>query len=221
MPLDLDQLQSFCAIADCGSFTEAARRVNKTQSAVSMQIKRLEERLGHPLLTRDGRTRDADPSRRGALCAGPPDAPDQCRDHGRVLGRDLSGLDPLRRAGRLCGAAAAGDPVELPAHPSQDRGRRALPAVGRTARGHEDGQVRPDRLHPGHQPRVWRTVPHRADVLGGLAWRAGAEHGSAADRGRPALLLEGQCHRGAQPHRPRLSRRLYVVERRWRSPAPC
>ncbi|KQN74415.1 hypothetical protein ASE94_20095 [Devosia sp. Leaf64] len=55
-PLDLDQLQSFCAIADCGSFTEAARRVNKTQSAVSMQIKRLEERLGHSLLTRDGRT---------------------------------------------------------------------------------------------------------------------------------------------------------------------
>jgi DNA-binding transcriptional LysR family regulator len=55
-PLDLDQLQSFCAIADCGSFTEAARRVNKTQSAVSMQIKRLEERLGQPLLTRDGRT---------------------------------------------------------------------------------------------------------------------------------------------------------------------
>lgn len=55
-PLDLDQLQSFCAIADCGSFTEAARRVNKTQSAVSMQIKRLEERLGQPLLNRDGRT---------------------------------------------------------------------------------------------------------------------------------------------------------------------
>ena len=55
-PLDLDQLQSFCAIADCGSFTEAARRMNKTQSAVSMQIKRLEERLGRPLLTRDGRS---------------------------------------------------------------------------------------------------------------------------------------------------------------------
>ncbi|RUT31180.1 LysR family transcriptional regulator [Arsenicitalea aurantiaca] len=55
-PIDLDQLQSFCAIADCGSFTEAARRVHKTQSAVSMQIKRLEERLGHPLLSREGRT---------------------------------------------------------------------------------------------------------------------------------------------------------------------
>jgi DNA-binding transcriptional LysR family regulator len=56
VPLDLDQLKSFCAIADCGSFTEAARRVNKTQSAVSMQIKRLEERLGHMLLVRDGRS---------------------------------------------------------------------------------------------------------------------------------------------------------------------
>ena len=56
VPLDLDQLQSFCAIADCGSFTEAARRVNKTQSAVSMQIKRLEERLGRALLSRDGRS---------------------------------------------------------------------------------------------------------------------------------------------------------------------
>ena len=54
-PLDLDQLQSFCVIADCGSFTEAARRVHKTQSAVSMQIKRLEERLGQILLSRDGR----------------------------------------------------------------------------------------------------------------------------------------------------------------------
>ncbi len=55
-PLDLDQLQTFCAIADCGSFTEAARRVHKTQSAVSMQIKRLEERLGATLLFRDGRS---------------------------------------------------------------------------------------------------------------------------------------------------------------------
>jgi DNA-binding transcriptional LysR family regulator len=55
-PLDLDQLQTFCVIADCGSFTEASRRIHKTQSAVSMQIKRLEERLGQTLLLRDGRT---------------------------------------------------------------------------------------------------------------------------------------------------------------------
>jgi DNA-binding transcriptional LysR family regulator len=55
MPLDLDQLQTFCAIADCGSFTEAARRVHKTQPAVSTQVKRLEQRLGNPLFSRGGR----------------------------------------------------------------------------------------------------------------------------------------------------------------------
>jgi DNA-binding transcriptional LysR family regulator len=54
-PLDLDQLQTFCSIADCSSFTEAAKRVFKTQSAVSMQIKRLEERLEAKVFIRDGR----------------------------------------------------------------------------------------------------------------------------------------------------------------------
>ena len=43
--LDIDQLRTFIAIADSGSFTHAADAVNKTQSAVSMQMKRLEERL--------------------------------------------------------------------------------------------------------------------------------------------------------------------------------
>ncbi len=54
-PLDLDQLQTFCSIADCSSFTQAAKRVYKTQSAVSMQIKRLEERLEAKLFKREGR----------------------------------------------------------------------------------------------------------------------------------------------------------------------
>lgn len=54
-PLDLDQLRTFVAIADGGSFTRAADLVHKTQSAVSMQMKRLEERLGRPLFARDGR----------------------------------------------------------------------------------------------------------------------------------------------------------------------
>ncbi|MDC9826410.1 LysR family transcriptional regulator [Devosia sp. ZB163] len=54
LPLDLDQLRTFCAIADCGSFTEASRRVNKTQPAVSVQMKRLEQRLGVTLFVRDG-----------------------------------------------------------------------------------------------------------------------------------------------------------------------
>src|SRR6476469_11121182 len=53
--LDIDQLKTFVAIADTGSFTKAAEVVHKTQSAVSMQMKRLEERLGKPIFARDGR----------------------------------------------------------------------------------------------------------------------------------------------------------------------
>ena len=53
--LDVDQLRTFIAIAETGSFTKAAEVVNKTQSAVSMQMKRLEERLERPIFSRDGR----------------------------------------------------------------------------------------------------------------------------------------------------------------------
>lgn len=54
-PLDIDQLQTFIAIVDTGSFTKAADRVFKTQSAVSMQMRRLEERIGKQLFMKDGR----------------------------------------------------------------------------------------------------------------------------------------------------------------------
>jgi DNA-binding transcriptional LysR family regulator len=53
--LDLDHLRTFVAIAETGSFTRAADVVHKTQSAVSMQIRRLEERIGKPVFVRDGR----------------------------------------------------------------------------------------------------------------------------------------------------------------------
>jgi DNA-binding transcriptional LysR family regulator len=53
--LDVDLLKTFLAIADNGSFTRAAEEVHKTQSAISMQMKRLEELLGVALFVRDGR----------------------------------------------------------------------------------------------------------------------------------------------------------------------
>src|SRR5919204_3936928 len=53
--IDIDQLRTFIAIAETGSFTKAADIVHKTQSAVSMQMKRLEERLDKPIFARDGR----------------------------------------------------------------------------------------------------------------------------------------------------------------------
>ena len=54
--LDPDQLRTFIAIAETGSFTRAAEIVARTQSAVSMQMRRLEERIGKPLFARDGRS---------------------------------------------------------------------------------------------------------------------------------------------------------------------
>jgi DNA-binding transcriptional LysR family regulator len=53
--IDVDQLRTFIAIAETGSFTKAADVVNKTQSAVSMQMKRLEERIERAIFARDGR----------------------------------------------------------------------------------------------------------------------------------------------------------------------
>src|SRR6202521_5090756 len=53
--IDIDQLRTFIAIVEAGSFTKAAEVVHKTQSAVSMQMKRLEERLARAVFARDGR----------------------------------------------------------------------------------------------------------------------------------------------------------------------
>ena len=54
--LDLEHLRTFVAIAETGSFTRAADVVFKTQSAVSMQMRRLEEKIGKPIFVRDGRS---------------------------------------------------------------------------------------------------------------------------------------------------------------------
>ncbi|WP_462383933.1 LysR substrate-binding domain-containing protein [Pseudomonas sp. Marseille-QA0892] len=54
--LDSDLLRTFVAIVDTGGFTRAAEVVSKTQSAVSMQIKRLEEDVvRRPVFRREGR----------------------------------------------------------------------------------------------------------------------------------------------------------------------
>lgn len=53
--LDTDLLRTFVTIADAGGFTQAAKQVHRTQSAVSMQMRRLETSVGHTLFQRDGR----------------------------------------------------------------------------------------------------------------------------------------------------------------------
>lgn len=53
--LDIAALRSLLALAEMGGVTRAARQVNLSQSAVSLQIKRLEETFGHCLIERRGR----------------------------------------------------------------------------------------------------------------------------------------------------------------------
>ncbi len=54
--LELDLLRTLVAIADTGSFNRAARAVFRTPSAVSMQMKKLEEQVSRPLFAKDGRS---------------------------------------------------------------------------------------------------------------------------------------------------------------------
>jgi len=54
--LDIDVLRTFLAVCETKSFTKAAQQVFRTPSAVSMQIKKLEEILTRPLFIRDSRS---------------------------------------------------------------------------------------------------------------------------------------------------------------------
>ena len=53
--LDMTSLRSFTMVVDVGGVTRASGLLNLTQSAVSMQIKRLEENLGQELFSRVAR----------------------------------------------------------------------------------------------------------------------------------------------------------------------
>jgi DNA-binding transcriptional LysR family regulator len=53
--MDTRQLAAFCAVVERRSFSQAAERLGVTQPAVSLQVRGLEERVGHRLLDRSGR----------------------------------------------------------------------------------------------------------------------------------------------------------------------
>lgn len=54
-PLDLDAVEAFTRIAQFGSFTRAAEAMQTTQAAISLKLKRLEDRLGCRLVERTPR----------------------------------------------------------------------------------------------------------------------------------------------------------------------
>ena len=56
MNLQIDYLRTFVALAEAKNFTRTGKLVNLSQSAVSMQIKRLETEVGNKLFDRIGKT---------------------------------------------------------------------------------------------------------------------------------------------------------------------
>ncbi|WP_076542153.1 LysR family transcriptional regulator [Shewanella sp. UCD-KL21] len=53
--LKVELLESFIAVAECGNLSKAAEKICRTQSALSLQIKKLEESVGQTLLLRDNK----------------------------------------------------------------------------------------------------------------------------------------------------------------------
>jgi DNA-binding transcriptional LysR family regulator len=192
--LDPDLLRAFAYIAEEGSFTRAAERVGRTQSAVSMQVQRLEAQLGQRVLTR---------GKGGTVSLTP---------HGRYLldrAREVLALNEeiwrAFKAPLMNGTVRLGTPDDyaLPyipgvlrrfasTHPSVDvdvlcSGSPALVAklkageldLALVSEGHEPANWPTDPLWRG--PLVWITSekysPHRLDPLpvalaaGDCSWR--------------------------------------------------
>ncbi len=59
---DGNLLKTFVEIADCKNLTLAASRLNRSQSAISVQLRKLEEELGASLFLRDGKGMSLSPS---------------------------------------------------------------------------------------------------------------------------------------------------------------
>ncbi|KQW75217.1 LysR family transcriptional regulator [Methylibium sp. Root1272] len=60
--LQLDWLRAFVTVVDAGSLTAAAPQLHRSQSALSMQLKKLEDAVGRPVLARGPRHLDLTPT---------------------------------------------------------------------------------------------------------------------------------------------------------------
>ena len=96
MPLNYHHLRYFWAVAHDGNLTRTAQRLNLSQSALSVQIKQLEERLDHDLFERRGRQLHLTEAGRIAL-----DHADAIFSTGQELVATLTGTVQTRKALRV------------------------------------------------------------------------------------------------------------------------
>src|SRR5271157_2046153 len=194
--LDLDLLRTLAMIAEEGSFTRAAERVGRTQSAVSLQVQRLEAQMGHTLITR---------GKGGAV---------ELTAHGEELverGRKLLALNDeivqslqartVHRSVRL-GADGGYSRPWIPTilarfaatHPavrveiSRDGSCELVPKL-------KAGELDLILCEGGHEPRQW---PATEVWRGRLEWITSDAHRRHLDDPLPLVLVPGNC-----PFRPR------------------
>ncbi|XQA64751.1 LysR substrate-binding domain-containing protein [Xanthomonas sacchari] len=148
---DLDALRSFVAGVELGSFAKAAERRGRSTSAISAQLKKLEEQAGQPVLRRQGR---------GLALTEAGEA---------LLGYARRLLELNDEAVVALQDTALQGWVRLGLH--EDFGEHMLPDVlGRFARAHP--QVRIEARIARHQELLARVEAGQLDLA--LAWDAGA-----------------------------------------------
>ncbi len=81
--IDIESMRAFVAVTDFGGISRAAEQLDLTPSAVSWKIKRLEARVGKPLLIRDGHA--LRPTHEGRIVL--EDAPEIIQAHDRMVSR--------------------------------------------------------------------------------------------------------------------------------------
>jgi len=99
--MEMSQLRTFHVVAETLNFTRAAERLNLTQSAVSHQIKALEQELGEPLFIRAKRGVKLSEAGKVAL-----DHARRVLDEAEALRERLSGRGGMAPTGRVRAAAA-------------------------------------------------------------------------------------------------------------------
>jgi molybdate transport repressor ModE-like protein len=205
--LDLELLRTLTLIAEEGSFTRAAERVRRTQSAVSLQIQRLEAMVGQTLVAR---------GKGGAV---------ELTDHGKELverGRELLALNDqilhslrAREAHRVVRLGAEDSysrawlPTILarfaatnPATPVEISRGASCELVPKLKAGELDLMV----CEGGLEPRQWPAVEI---WRGPLEWITSDAHGRHLDDPLPLALSPENC-----PFRP-----PWLTECIWRDAA--
>jgi DNA-binding transcriptional LysR family regulator len=189
--LDPDLLRAFVLIAEGHSFTSAAAVVGRTQSAVSMQIKRLEEVLGQSLFAR---------GKGGGV---------EITAHGQFLllrARQILELHDdvvsTFRAPAIAGTVRLGTPDDyalsyLP--PILKRFAESHPAVevdvicapsSQLVEQLKAGDLDLGLISDGHEPRGWPTLPL---WRGPLQWITSTRHAPQRLNPLPLALAHGDC----------------------------